>query len=103
MACSNSIQDVLKALLPEDVYFVVGTANARVNEGVAVAPNDSSFTIPSFAGWKVRLIRGGFPQYLSDPGTGNQYFDYTSISGEFTLSTPTGAQEEFICQAYKPA
>lgn len=101
--CTNDIEDVLKAIFPDDVYFVVGTANAKVNGGVAVDPNVSSFTISSFAGWKVRLTRGGIPQYLGDPNTGNQYFDYTSITGEFTLSTPTGNQEEFICQAYKPA
>lgn len=103
MACSNTIQDVLKALIPDDVYFVVGVANVSVNGGVAVASGESSFTIPSFAGWKVRLIRSSSPQYLTNPNTGNQYFDYTSISGEFTLSSPTGDSEEFICQAYKPA
>ena len=103
MACSNTIQDVLKALLPDDVYFVVGTANPSVNGGVAVQPNVNSFIIPSFIGWKVRMIRSSSPQYQGNPGTGNQYYDFTAITGEFTLSANTGVDEEFICQAYKPA
>lgn len=101
MACE--LIDVLRELLPEDVYFVVGVANPSVNGGVAVQPDDISFTIPSFVGWRVRLVRGSVPQYYSNPGTGNTYFDYTSITGEFTLSAPTGPSEEYIAMAYKPA
>lgn len=93
----------LKDIYPDDVYFVVGTANERVNGGVAVQPGNSSFIIGSFVGWKVRMIRSGFPQYQGNPGTGNQYYDYTAITAEFTLSASAGATEEFICQAYKPA
>jgi hypothetical protein len=101
-ACSNDIIDVLKELLPQDVYFVVGQPNAFVEGGI-VQPNQPSFTIPSFKGWQVRLIRSGFPQYLTNPGTGNIYFDYTPITGEFTLPVNTQLNEEFICMAYKPS
>lgn len=101
MACE--IIDVLRELLPNDVYFVVGVANPLVNSGTPVQNGDNSFTIPSFKGWKTRLIRGSFPQYLTNPGTGNQYWDYTAITGEFTLSNPAGTNEEFIAMAYKPA
>ena len=97
--CDNT----LGSIWPDDVYFVVGVANPSVNGGVAVQNGDNSFTIPSFVGWKVRLVRGSFPQYYTDPGTGTQYFDYTSITAEFTLSSPATTQEEFICSAYKPA
>jgi hypothetical protein len=101
MACE--LIDVLRELLPEDVYFVVGVANPSVNGGTAVQQGDSSFIITSFKGWKTRLIRGSFPQYLTNPGTGNQYWDYTGITGEFTLSNPAGTDEEFIVMAYKPS
>jgi hypothetical protein len=97
--CDNT----LASIWPDDVYFVVGVANPSVNGGVAVQQGDVSFTIPSMIGWKTRLIRGSLPQYLTNPATGNQYWDYTSITGEFTLSNPAGTQEEFICSAYKPA
>lgn len=97
--CDNT----LGSIWPDDVYFVVGVANERVNNGTAVQPDDQSFTIPSFVGWKVRMIRGSAPQYQGNPGTGNQHYDYTSITGEFTLSAGAGPQEEFICMAYKPA
>lgn len=103
MACENPIQNVLKSLLPDDVYFVVGESNPSVNDGQAVEADTNTFTIPSFIGWKVRLIRGGIPQYQGNPGNGNIFFEYTSITGEFTLTLNTGFQEEFICQAYKPA
>lgn len=103
MPCSNSILIVLKAVLPEDVYIITGVANPLVNDGVAVQEDDQSFTIKSFAGWKTRLIRNSAPQFLGDPQDGNSYFDYTSISGEFTLSQNVVEQDTFIAQAYKPA
>lgn len=104
MACSNDILAVLKAVLPEDVYIQVGVADPRVNNGVAVQVDDQSFTIEDFAGWKTRLIRNGAPQFLGNPNNGDTYFDYTSISGEFTLSQKViDDQERFICQAYKPS
>lgn len=99
VSCDNT----LSSIWPDDVYFVVGVANPSVNNGVAVQNGDNSFIIPSFIGWKVRLVRAASPQYYTNPGTGNQYFDYTSITGEFTLSTQAATQEEFICMAYKPA
>lgn len=103
MACSNSIQDVLKALLPEDVYIKVGVANPSVNDNTPVQPGDQSFTIPSHAGWKTRLYRNSAIQWIGDPGDGDTYYDYTAISGEYTLSQDVGAGEYFIAQAYKPA
>lgn len=103
MACSNDIFDVLKAFLPEDVYILVGIANPLVNDGVAVQPGDTSFTIPSYAGWKVRLFRNKFIQNVKDLGDGDTWYDYTPITGEFTPSTPVAATETFIAQAYKPA
>lgn len=103
MACSNDILVVLKAVLPEDVYIQVGVANPLVNGGVAVQPNDTSFTIPSYAGWQVRLFRNKFIQNVADLGDGDTWYDYTSITGEFTPSTPAAATETFIAQAYKPA
>lgn len=103
MACSNDLLDVLKLALPEDVYIVVGTANPLVNDGTAVEPGDQSFTISIHAQWKTRLQRGGFGQQLGNPGTGTTYFEYATISGEYTLSLAAQVGDEFICQAYKPA
>jgi hypothetical protein len=106
MACSIELSD----LFPDDIYFVVGVANEYINDGAAVQTDDSSFTITgnntgknSYVGWKMRLIRGGVPQFLGDPETGNQYFDYTPITAEVTVSNPLGDSEEIICQAYKPS
>jgi hypothetical protein len=96
--CDNT----LGSIWPDDVYFVVGVANPSVNNGTAVQIGDVSFIIPSFVGWKVRLVRALTPQYLTNPGTGNIYFDYTSITGEFTLSSPASLNEEYIAMAYKP-
>ena len=101
--CYNSITDVLKDLLPEDVYIQVGVANALVNDGVAVMPDDVSFTIPTYAGWKVRMFRNKFIQNVADLGDGDTWYDYTSVTGEFTPSTAIAEFETFICQAYKPA
>lgn len=101
--CNNDIIDVLKAILPEDVYIYVGQVNPLVNDGVAVMPGDTSFTIPSYAGWKVRMFRNKFLQDVEDLGQGDTWYDYTSITGEFTPSTEIAQYETFICQAYKPA
>jgi len=88
----------LSELLPNDVYFVVAASGGQyANEG------DISFIIPTFVGWKTRLFRSGIPQYLTDPGDGDSYFDYTSITAEFTLSVALGLGEKIICQAYKPS
>lgn len=104
MACNNDIFDVLAAFLPEDVYIITGVPNARVNDGSkAVEEGDQSFTIPDFEGWKTRLIRNGVPQFLGNPGDGNSYFDYTSITAEFTLSQDVVEEDTFIVQAYKPS
>lgn len=94
MACSIELSE----LWPNDVYFVVPASGGQyANDG------DISFIVPTFVGWKARLFRGGLPQYLTDPGDGNSYFDYTSITGEFTLSAAAAQYEIFICQAYKPS
>jgi len=103
MACSNDILVVLKAVLPEDVYIKVGVANPLVNDNTPVAAGDSSFTIPSHAGWKTRLYRNSAIQWIGDPGDGDTYFDYTAITGEYTLSQDVLNGEFFIAQAYKPA
>lgn len=96
--CSNPLSDILK----EDVYFIVGVPNEKVNGGVATQPGDMSFIIEDYIGWKTRLIRGGSPQWLTNPGDGDQYFDYTSITGEFTVSVELAPGEKIICQAVKP-
>lgn len=101
--CTNPIEDVLKAILPEDVYIKVGVSNPLVNEGVPVQIGDQSFTIPSHAGWKTRLYRNGARQWIGDPGNGDTYYDYTSITGEYTLSLQVIGVEYFIAEAYKPA
>lgn len=103
MACSNDIIDVLKNLLPNDVYIQVGVANPDVNDGAAVAGGDTSFTIPSFIGWKVRLYRNYARQNVKDIGDGNTWYDYTSITGEFTPSSQILEFETYIAEAYKPA
>lgn len=100
MACDIE----LSALYPDDVYFVVGVANDKVNGGVAVAVGDTSFTIESFKGWKVRLLRNGSLQFLdSAPPNGDTWYQYTSLSGEYTVSQSCQDLEIFIAQAYKPA
>jgi len=103
MACSNDILIVLKAVLPEDVYIKVGVSNPLVNDGVPVQVGDQSFTVETHAGWKTRLYRNNARQWLGDPGDGDTYFDYTSISGEYTLSQAVVGVEFFIAEAYKPA
>lgn len=102
-SCSNDIRDVLKALLPEDVYIKVGVANPLVNNNVPVVAGNQSFTIPTHAGWKTRLFRNSAIQWIGNPGDGDTYFDYTPISGEYTLSSVVGSGEFFIAQAYKPS
>lgn len=102
MACFNELVEILKSLLPDDVYVIVGTANSDVEGGIVNA-GQQSFTIPTHAGWKTRLQRGGFGQPLGDPGTGETFFEYASITGEYTLSLKTQVGDVFICQAYKPA
>ena len=103
MACNRDILDVLKAIIPDDVYIVVGEANPSVNGGVAVQPDDISFTVDTFVGWQGRLLRNGFRQSNKDAGVGDTYFNYTSITGEYTLSSAAQSGDVFICEAYKPA
>lgn len=103
MPCSNDIIDVLKNLLPNDVYIQVGVANPDVNDGVAVEGGDTSFKILSFIGWKVRVWRNKAVQFPFDMNDGDTWYDYTSITGEFTPSTTIAEFENFYCQAYKPA
>lgn len=102
MACSNELVDILKSLLPDDVYVVVGTPNPNVSGGIVNA-GAQSFTIPIHATWKTRMQRGGFGQPLGDPGTGDTFYEYASITGEYTLSLKAQVGDIFICQAYKPA
>lgn len=88
--------------IPDDVYIVTGIASPDLNDGVTpLLTGQNSFIIPSFIGWKVRLIRMGASQYQGDPGTGNQYFTFNASNGQYSLSTIAGENEEFICQAYK--
>lgn len=96
LGCENSLADIF----PDDVYFVVGVAEDKVNNGVPTLDGQSSFTIPSFIGWKVRLTRGGSP--IFNRPIANSYFDYSGITGEFTVSQPLVDEEQIICQAYKP-
>mgnify|MGYP001586362813 CR=1 FL=1 len=103
MGCSNDILVVLKAVLPEDVYIKVGVANELVNNNIPVEVGDQSFTVPSHKGWKTRMLRNGAIQWIGDPGDGDTYYDYTSITGEYTLSQSVVGGEFFIAQAYKPA
>jgi hypothetical protein len=95
MACE--LINVLAELIPDDVYFVVG-------DGSYAADGATSFTVPQFAGWKVRMFRQSLLQYQGeDPGTGNTWYEYSTISGEFTVSVALAEGEEIHCQAYKPA
>lgn len=94
MACNIE----LSQLWPDDVYFTV-----PISGGQYANAGDISFIIPTFVGWKTRLIRNGIPQYLTNPGDGDSYFDYTAITAEFTLSVALGFEEKIICQAYKPS
>lgn len=93
---TNNCENELSAIWPDDVYVVVGPSSL-INQG------DMSITIGAFNGWKTRMSRNGANQFKSDPGTGNTYFDYTSITGEFTFSQKATNGEEFIFMAYKPA
>lgn len=98
--CSKELSNIY----PDDVYIVVGESNQSVNWGNGVQEGDTSFTIPTFARWKVRLFRNGSLQFLDKaPPNGDSYFNYATLSGEFTLSQQAQLGETFIAQAYKPA
>lgn len=99
MACEVE----LSALFPDDVYIIVGEANPSVNNGVAVQDGNPSFIVNTFVGWKVRLFRNKLLQNIKDLGDGDTWYDYTSITAEFTPSIPAVTGEQFYCQAYKPA
>lgn len=92
MACDNT----LGSIWPDDIYVVCGA-------GELVLPEAASSTFPTMIGWKVRVIRGGSPLWLTNPGNGNSYFDYTALTGEATWSDVPVNGEAFIIQAYKPA
>ena len=99
MACEVD----LSAIWPDDVEFIVGVANPLVNEGVPVQAGDSSFVIDSMKGWKVRLFRNAARQTQINPLNGDTYYNYTSLSAEFTLSKNALDEEVFAAEAYKPA
>lgn len=88
----------LSQLWPDDVYFVVPASGGSYGNNGSI-----SFIIPAFKGWKVRMIRNGFPQWLGNPNDGDTYFDFTGITGEFTVSVALVTGEKIICQAYKPS
>lgn len=84
----------LKDIFPDDVYVVCG-------DTAAIKPGDTTFTIAAFVNWKARMSRGGLSQFFTDPETGNTFFDYSSITGQFTFPAAQD-EEEFIFMAYKP-
>lgn len=92
MSCENS----LGSIWPDDIYIVCGA-------GEVIEPGDVSTTFSTMVGWLVRVIRGGAPLWLGNPGNGSPYFDYTDITGEATWSVAASDTEEFIIQAYKPS
>lgn len=89
--------------VPNDVYIQVGVANQDVNNGVAVQPDDTSFVVNTFVGWKVRMLRNKALQNVEDLNDGDTWYDYTPITARFTPSTKVLEFETYICQAYKPA
>lgn len=93
---AKNCENELSAIWPDDVYVVCGT-------GERIQPGDMSVVIDEFAGWKGRLSRNGLMQMNSDPGDGDTYFNYTSITGEYTFSQQATDGEKFIMMAGKPA
>ncbi len=98
MACEFDILYVLGQVIPDDVYFVVPASGGQYGNN-----GDISFVVPAFIGWETRMFRNGWPQFLGNPNNGDTYFDYTGITGEFTLSIPLVTGEVIICQPYKPS
>lgn len=92
MACSFELSNIW----PDDVYVKCGT-------GQLIEPGAMGITIADHAGWKTRLIRNGSGQMNFDPEDGDTYFNYTSITGEYTFSQAATDGEKFIMMAYKPA
>lgn len=86
----------LSSIWPDDLYIVCG-------DGELIEPGAASSTFPTMVGWKIRVIRGGAPLWFGNPGGGQLYFDYTSITAEATWNQLPEQDEQFIIQAYKPA
>lgn len=86
----------LGSVWPDDIYV-------KVASGQLIEPGDVSSIFPTMVGWKVRVMRGGAPLWLGNPGDGSMYYDYTAITAEATWSLAAADGDFFIIQAYKPA
>jgi len=94
MACE--IIDVLRELIPDDLYFVVPTSG-----GEYIDAGGQIILLPArFNGWKLRVFRTNVLLDFEDQGQGDPY--WTKAGNTVVLSVDASELEKFAIFAYKP-
>lgn len=86
---------LMATLVPDDYERIVddGVSPDEINTG------DAGKTLAQFAGYRVRLIRGGIPQ-SQIPQAGASYYTYDKPTGTFVFVPIAQKDELFQIQAY---
>ena len=67
------------------VSGVVASGTEPIPTGASTALLNGTNGFPDFRGYNIDYVRGGYPQYTTNPGDGSSYFSWNRVTGLFQI------------------